>query len=65
MFNFIQRWKAKREIKKSIALIEKLCDEAPASFFKGMLRNADGTELDHIDARNALLGAAYAMKREI
>lgn len=62
---FITRWKAKRELKKSITIIEKLCDEMPRSFFKGMIADTDGTFLEPLEAINSLMGAAAKMRREL
>jgi hypothetical protein len=62
---FITRWKAKRELKKSIKIVEKMCDEMPNSFFKGLIANADGTFVEPIEARNILMHAVFRMKREL
>jgi len=61
--NFVQRWKTRQEIKKSAAMIEKICDEAPLSFFTGMLANNDGSTLAPHEAINTLMRVAQQMRK--
>lgn len=66
--NFIQRWRAKRQLKKAAKFLEQLAAEAPASFFNitGYSVTNPRTGLrakDHIEARNNLMAWAAEVRR--
>ena len=66
--SFITRWQARRELRKSVKLIEKLCDEAPNSFFEQLryivVNQHNGAPAkDAIEARNNLMQIAARLKR--
>jgi hypothetical protein len=66
MIKFIQNWRAKRAARKAAALIEKLCDEMPISFFENLVYDAKTNKpLESIDALNAIYRVAQRIKNQI
>ena len=63
--NFIRKWWLKRELKKTADAIEKLCDEAPPSFFNGFLFESTGKPLDHVETLNSLMQMANHMRKVV
>ncbi len=55
--NFITRWKARRQLKKTAKFLERFASEMPASSIKILFPGKDT-----VDARNALLNAARRIR---
>lgn len=64
--DLIMQWKIKRALLKATKMMESLCDEAPASFFRKLkLVDDKGVVLDHIDARNAIMRTVHRVRADL